>query len=397
VVALGTRGNSLLIWDAENKTVRLNLTNHTAPIVRLSLLSDGRLASGSNDSTIDLWHLETCSLDTTIQAFYPGMNGLDETTDLILTFASPKNVYFLNITDETIIGQLSGSGPVFSSLKALNDGLIALARLSGAIQIMIANNLTVVKTMLGHGASVVTMELLDNGLLVSGSLDKNVILWNYTQGRLVTYTNPLNVSITKIKLISNATVAIGGQSSHAQIVSFFSPTQQPQLIQDVYVPGSYVTDIAVLDENTLLFALDNSILTIYSILNVTFLTPIPITIPEGITCLQSLGNLTLNLNTPQCSPMPLGQLLSNILIFFDNSFRVFFIDIIIGFFSAPPQVLTSVYLGCFIDAASRDINALIYTDASLQTIETCLEYCYENNMSYAGLQLYIYVNRLRLL
>ena len=122
----------------------VTLTGHTKPITCLVLVSDTRLASGSEDRTIRIWSLSS--------------------HHLVQTLVSTANIY---------------------SMSLVSYNYLACGTSDGQIRIFNLNNGECTKTIIGHRGQVIALELAPSHLLASVSTDRSVKLWNVTSGEVV--------------------------------------------------------------------------------------------------------------------------------------------------------------------------------------------------------------------
>ena len=148
------------IWDAQNTKPVNVLAGHTKQINTLELIGDDdQLASGSSDGTILLWNLA---------------NGRKVNT---LAIGSP--VWFIRRLDST-----------------------SLAAGCGDANIYIWNTTagTLIRTLKGHSATVESLDLFSDQVLMSGSADYTIRFWNILNGSLLhsLTNNGINFFILKL-------------------------------------------------------------------------------------------------------------------------------------------------------------------------------------------------------
>src|SRR5437667_298998 len=64
-LASGSFDTTIKLWDIESGTCAATLSGHSYYVDALTVLPDGRLASGSSDKTIKLWDIRTGACTTT--------------------------------------------------------------------------------------------------------------------------------------------------------------------------------------------------------------------------------------------------------------------------------------------------------------------------------------------
>ena len=144
-------------WEAnqieEGATVSLQfdppfvgtLEGHTDVVRSLACLGEGKLASGSRDSTIKIWNIETGDCERTLEGH---------------------------------------SGYVLS-LASLGDGRLASGSGDSTIKIWNIETGDCVRTLEGHSGTVWSLAFLGDARLASGSKDKTIRIWNIETGGCV--------------------------------------------------------------------------------------------------------------------------------------------------------------------------------------------------------------------
>lgn len=103
-------------------------------------------------------------------------------------------------------------------VKVLKNGNFATAGSDNLVKIWNANTYSLISTLSRHTFSVNVLEVLSNGVLVSGSSGTySVIFWNATTGEFIKSLNPLNANIYCLKEKSDGTFYIGGSSKSIAI------------------------------------------------------------------------------------------------------------------------------------------------------------------------------------
>jgi len=151
------------------------LHGHTGNIIQsLAFNADGLLASGSTDGTIRFWDVTTGVSTKKFEekggAVSLAFNGKDllassRSTGAGVKIWDVKTGDFLQIAQENF-----HRGVAFS-----RDGLLAFTVLSS---VKIWNGVSIVDLPWGHHGTITTLAFSSNGLLASGSADRQVIIWD---------------------------------------------------------------------------------------------------------------------------------------------------------------------------------------------------------------------------
>ncbi len=158
---LSDRNDNLRIYDFTGDLVK-NLMGHSDNVNSIEMLSDQRMASGSNDTNILIWDLTTYSVKYS----------------------------------------LKGHGNGVSCLKRISANLLASADWSGKIIIWNWSNGKLVYKLKGHDDALwfSSLDLFDEKTLISGSWDRTIKLWNISNGELIQIINA-NIQINALAML----------------------------------------------------------------------------------------------------------------------------------------------------------------------------------------------------
>ena len=226
--------NTIKIWNTRSRQIVTTLRGHTGFVNSIELLSNNRLASGSEDRTIIIW-----SLDYN---------------------------YFPLIRLESIHQQ-----PV-RCLKYFRDHKLISASDDRTIRIINLHNYQVLNTLLGHENNVECLELLSNNRLASGSRDNTIRVWNIADIENVEENNNQrqlrvfqeHISNIKVLKLVNENVLLSGSDDGTvrmwDLNNYLEIT--PELDTDSPIESMCILDV----ERIAIGCLDGSIL-IYSFQN----------------------------------------------------------------------------------------------------------------------------------
>ncbi|KAI9013067.1 WD40-repeat-containing domain protein [Gaertneriomyces semiglobifer] len=172
-----------------------SLTGHTEAVLSVAFSPDGKqLASGSGDTTIRIWDLDTETPQHTlighknwvqIVAWSPNCRMLASgSMDTTIRLWDPK-------TGKAIGDALRAHTQVITSIAwepmHLNEecNRFASASRDGTIRIWNATRRQVLLTLAGHTAPVMSIKWGGEGLLYSASRDKTIKVWSPLEGKLV--------------------------------------------------------------------------------------------------------------------------------------------------------------------------------------------------------------------
>lgn len=148
LLCTGGEDQAVRIWDIKRRAVRFTLSGHLGHVYSVDTCNDGRLlASGSGDQSVKLWNIQ---------------NGQEEKT---LSCSGHK--------------KSGGDGITSVSFSARGPYRIATGSLEKTVRVFDVETGELLHNFRQHADSVYSVAFSSDGrYLLSGSLDKNVILWD---------------------------------------------------------------------------------------------------------------------------------------------------------------------------------------------------------------------------
>jgi len=173
------------------------LTGHAASVRSIAISHDGQtIASGSDDNTIKLWHLNSGILKSTLTS-PSGFFKSEITWFTAVAFSRDGQTIVSSSLDKFIKLWDWGSGKQLRKLKGHSDRVNAIAispdgqtLVSGSrdntIKVWNLPNNQLIRNITGHSNSVSTLAISPDGqTLASGSWDNTIKVWNLLNGKLI--------------------------------------------------------------------------------------------------------------------------------------------------------------------------------------------------------------------
>ncbi|MBW4627988.1 MAG: protein kinase [Brasilonema octagenarum HA4186-MV1] len=173
------------------------LTGHAASVRSVVISPDGQtIASGSDDSTIKLWHLGSASLIRTLTS-HSGLLKREATWFTCLVFSRDGQTLASASLDKSIKIWDWGSGKHIRNLKGHSDSVYAIAISPDGLSLASSSRDNTIKVwslptgeqirnLMGHSNSVCALAISPDGqTLVSGSRDNTIKVWNLISGKLL--------------------------------------------------------------------------------------------------------------------------------------------------------------------------------------------------------------------
>jgi WD40 repeat protein len=153
------------------------------PVLSLLLLNDGRLVSGSNDGKIRFWNTTSGKIIQKIIIGHPIICLLLLNNNKIIASSSTNHIIILwnTTTGYKIIKDSNKAfNETFRNLVLINNETFASTSSNGTIIFWNISTETIITKQYAHNKTILILQKLEDGLLVSCSLkDKTIKLWSY--------------------------------------------------------------------------------------------------------------------------------------------------------------------------------------------------------------------------
>jgi len=233
----------IFIWKFSNfsRPLIFKTINYFNGINCLADLMDGRIAAGSNDSTITIWNISSGLLLATLKGHTQAVTSIVFLTDTSLASGSlngDQSIIIWNTTTYQQIGYpLLGHSDTVLSLIVFPNGYLCSSGGSNDLTIRIWNvteQNQIGLPLTGHTGAINSLLLLDNGLLASASEDGSIKIWNSN-----CYTFFLKSNLIIIIILFSAQVFLTYTFVRATAISnsFNCPTVSPfmpQFLSSIY-------------------------------------------------------------------------------------------------------------------------------------------------------------------
>ena len=191
LIASGSEDGTIKIWDIDKNKCLYSLSEHAADIWGISFSPDGQFfASGSYDKTIKIWRLDQKICIHTLKGyddkigavtFNPGSSLLataGESAVEIWDVASGKCVYILEEKEH--------KGRVKSVAFSPDGKLLVSGSTDKNIKIWDLSKRQLIRNLTGHDASVVSVALSPDGeKIVSSACEGTIRIWNLNDGKCI--------------------------------------------------------------------------------------------------------------------------------------------------------------------------------------------------------------------
>ena len=182
-IATGSQDNTIKIWDIDKKEVLYTLNGHTSIIWEIRELEGNKLISASDDNLSKVWEFndkkkEYESYDLCNSRRHISSVAVLKNNKVILATGINLFLYDLKTKKQESVLDLPTGG--VWAVRELSNGDVAVGLGNGLLYILKITDELIVKTKFsqGHKRTINTIIELDNHKLVTSSDEKNLILWD---------------------------------------------------------------------------------------------------------------------------------------------------------------------------------------------------------------------------
>jgi WD40 repeat protein len=196
-LASGSEDNTVQLWDVETGKQLTTLTGHSDYVLSVAFSPDGgKLASGSKDKTVRLWDVSTGTQLTTLKGHSSDVSSVAFSPDgkKLASGSDENTVRLWDISTGTQLATLTGhSDGVFSVTFSPDGKKLASGSEDNTVRLWDVETGKQLTTLKGHSSDVRSVAFSPDGKkLASGSSDHTVRLWDVSTGtQLVTLTGHL--------------------------------------------------------------------------------------------------------------------------------------------------------------------------------------------------------------
>jgi WD40 repeat protein len=221
------KDNLLLMGGSKDSTIKVwmllrdkfehekKIAGHKSSVTSLTSIDENSFASGSNDQSLKIWSCYLSSVNITIE----NVETLGESSGSINALAVLNNSYLVSASRDKLIriyktkaleqiNESKAHSKSVQDIAVIDKNLFASC--SGDHTIKIWKNSEIFKTLEGHNDYVYALEYSsENNLLISGSKDSTIRLWNISTLSLIYTMYKHTDSVISLLLLTNKTLASG--------------------------------------------------------------------------------------------------------------------------------------------------------------------------------------------
>lgn len=218
ILASGSADKTIKIWDLKTGNLLQTLGGwffgHSDEVSALAFDRTGRiLVSGSTDKTLKIWDLRTGrEIDTiTGNAAQILSLAIDPAGKTIISSGLEKNIRVRQLKTGKLVRSISGNAGYVFSVAIHPAGQILASGSLSKIKLMRLDQKEELHTLSGHSNSVYALDFSSDGkMLVSGSFDRTVRLWEVETGREIDRLSESKTPIYAIAFLPDGQTIVSG-------------------------------------------------------------------------------------------------------------------------------------------------------------------------------------------
>ncbi len=176
-LASGSDDTTVTLWDIYNSERKV-FKGHTDRVNCILQLNNGYIASGSNDGTIRFWDISgRCGKTITVGSPVFALLQFDEDTII----SASKCIEYWRVTSEKRIHSIRSNYSAISSIVKLDDGRLVTGGADKVIKVW--ENENCILELVGHTDWIRSIIKLDDGRIASCGDDKTIRIWNIETGK----------------------------------------------------------------------------------------------------------------------------------------------------------------------------------------------------------------------
>lgn len=209
-LASGSEDSTIRLWHPVSGLCETTLEGHTDAVIALATLADGRLASGSKDDTIRLWHPGSGACEAKLDGHTDAVNALAVLADGRVASGSwDATIRLWNPLSGACEARLEGHTAPVIALTVLDDGRLASGSKDNTIKLWNPTSAICEATLEGHRSSVSALAPLADGRLASGSEDATIRLWDPATGMCEVTLEGHTSAVTALAVLADGRLASG--------------------------------------------------------------------------------------------------------------------------------------------------------------------------------------------
>jgi WD40 repeat protein len=214
-VASASRDKTVNVWDTQTWTSIRKYTNHTDQVLSLDQIDNDTMVSGSRDQTIRIWKISTGEtlkiINVTVHVVVVRVFSVENKQIVCGTGGTSNNLLIFNYNTSALMQTLIGHTKNVISIEMLSEQFMASGSDDFKVIIWDLVSYSIKYNLTGHTAIATCVKRLSSSLMASGDGNGAIIVWNWlTGGRIFNLNNHTNrLDLNSLDLYDDQTLISG--------------------------------------------------------------------------------------------------------------------------------------------------------------------------------------------
>ena len=237
-VASCSNDSTISIWDPTTWKLIFNYTNHTDEVNSLDQIDAGKMVSGSNDGTIQIWKISSGETlkKINVNIWINSVRVLLSSSLQLIACGCldvRNNLRIYNYTSGDLVKILNGHTAYVNAIEVLSNTSMASGGNDNKVIIWDLSTYSIKYTLVRHKYAIHCIKQLSSSLVASGDKEGSIIIWNWLKGDIVNILSghASTLSFNSLDLFDERTLISG---SWDKTIKFWN-ISSGQLIQSINV------------------------------------------------------------------------------------------------------------------------------------------------------------------
>lgn len=226
-VISGSYDSTLRIWDASTGQCLQILKGHTGAINCVAVLSNGRVASGSDDRTLRVWDVNSGKCLRILRGHSGEVRCITViSNDRVVSGSKDNTLRVWDIKTGKCLHELEGHTQAVSCVAAFPNNRVVSGSYDKTIRVWDVVKGQCLQCLVGHLRAVSCLIILPKKLLVSGSNDSTLRVWDVVTGACLHTLTGHTDGITCLTILEDGRIVSGSRDGTLRV--WDSTTQHSQ-------------------------------------------------------------------------------------------------------------------------------------------------------------------------
>ena len=184
LLASGSYDKDIRVWNYQKNECLYTLSGHSLSVRSIVKFDKNRFVSGSSDCSILVWEIGKCEPSKHFEGKTKSIHCFVITDENHLAVGSDCSIEIINLDildNYKIFTTLADHKKVINCLVLFDINLLVSGSLDHTIRIWNITNSICLNTLSGHRDSISSIIKLNNFQIASTSSDKSIVIWNLSK------------------------------------------------------------------------------------------------------------------------------------------------------------------------------------------------------------------------